>query len=626
MTSWDGKRDGAADDEQGVRDDRRAGAPTAGTWRSSRTATTRTTSSQVWLLPRAGGEAEKVTRVQGRRRGLRLVARRQAARARRRRPRPRAVDADEGDSKKKKTTKPIVIDRFQFKDDVDGYLGKQRNHLSLRRSRSRKRGGADLGRRTTSCCRPGRPTARRSPSSPSAAPTPTARTTGTSSRSSPGRAPRRAQLTTVRGRRQRSPTGAAGPPGAPTAKWIAYVQGGPDKLIYYGLHRLAVVPAAGGAAAGPDGGPRPQRPLAAVSRPTARRSSSCSRTTRRSHLARVPAGRRRGRAARRRAARRRRPSPWRRTAASRSSWARPTLPDEIYAVEKRRAAPRVRTRTTPGSPRCGSARSRRRASRARTAPRSTASWSSRRTTSAGRRYPTILRIHGGPVGQFDNAFDARLAVARRQRLRRARRRTRAAAPGRGEKFSDGDLRRLGQQGRSRTCWPRWTTRSRRGIADPDRLGVGGWSYGGILTNYVIASTTALQGGDERRRASRTSSPATAPTSTSASTSRSSARPGRTSTGWLQGVATRSCTPTGSGRRRSFSAARTDFNVPLINSEQMYQALRSLGVPTQLVIYPGQHHGDPEAELRAGPARALRRVVRQVREDGGARGGRRRRGR
>jgi dipeptidyl aminopeptidase/acylaminoacyl peptidase len=27
----------------------------------------------------------------------------------------------------------------------------------------------------------------------------------------------------------------------------------------------------------------------------------------------------------------------------------------------------------------------------------------------------------------------------------------------------------------------------QGIADPDRLGVGGWSYGGILTNYVITA-------------------------------------------------------------------------------------------------------------------------------------------
>jgi dipeptidyl aminopeptidase/acylaminoacyl peptidase len=30
-------------------------------------------------------------------------------------------------------------------------------------------------------------------------------------------------------------------------------------------------------------------------------------------------------------------------------------------------------------------------------------------------------------------------------------------------------------------------------------------------------------------------------------------------------------------------------VPIIGSEQMYQALRSLGVPTQLIVYPGQHH-------------------------------------
>ena len=40
----------------------------------------------------------------------------------------------------------------------------------------------------------------------------------------------------------------------------------------------------------------------------------------------------------------------------------------------------------------------------------------------------------------------------------------------------------------------------------------------------------------------------------------------------------------------FLCGEKDFNVPLINSEQMYQALRSLGVETQLVIYPGQYHG------------------------------------
>jgi dipeptidyl aminopeptidase/acylaminoacyl peptidase len=34
----------------------------------------------------------------------------------------------------------------------------------------------------------------------------------------------------------------------------------------------------------------------------------------------------------------------------------------------------------------------------------------------------------------------------------------------------------------------------------------------------------------------------------------------------------------------------DFNVPTAGSEQMYQALRTLGIPTELIVYPGQFHG------------------------------------
>ena len=36
--------------------------------------------------------------------------------------------------------------------------------------------------------------------------------------------------------------------------------------------------------------------------------------------------------------------------------------------------------------------------------------------------------------------------------------------------------------------------------------------------------------------------------------------------------------------------QNDFNVPILGSEQMYQALKTLNVPTQLVVYPGQNHG------------------------------------
>ena len=40
----------------------------------------------------------------------------------------------------------------------------------------------------------------------------------------------------------------------------------------------------------------------------------------------------------------------------------------------------------------------------------------------------------------------------------------------------------------------------------------------------------------------------------------------------------------------FLCGQNDVNVPLLASEQMYQALRSLGVDTRMVIYPGQYHG------------------------------------
>ena len=52
-------------------------------------------------------------------------------------------------------------------------------------------------------------------------------------------------------------------------------------------------------------------------------------------------------------------------------------------------------------------------------------------------------------------------------------------------------------------------------------------------------------------------------------------------------------------------------------EQMYQALRSLGVDTQLVIYLNEFQRHHAPELRPRPLRALPGLVRQVREEVGA---------
>jgi len=72
-----------------------------------------------------------------------------------------ALVAADADTAKPKTPAPIVIDRFQFKQDEEGYLGKQRRHLHVLDVESGKTTMLTSGT-TTSSCPPGRPTANRS--------------------------------------------------------------------------------------------------------------------------------------------------------------------------------------------------------------------------------------------------------------------------------------------------------------------------------------------------------------------------------------------------------------------------------------------------------------------------------
>jgi dipeptidyl aminopeptidase/acylaminoacyl peptidase len=129
-----------------------------------------------------------------------------------------------------------------------------------------------------------------------------------------------------------------------------------------------------------------------------------------------------------------------------------------------------------------------------------------------------------------------------------------------------------------------------GVADPDRLGVGGWSYGGILTDYLIASDTRFK--------AATSGAGTAFTVSFYGTDQYIIQydheigPPWNAKAWglYQKLsypflhADRIKTPT------LFLGGERDFNVPIEGSQQMYQALRSLGVDTQLVIYPNENHG------------------------------------
>ncbi|HEX9885434.1 MAG TPA: prolyl oligopeptidase family serine peptidase, partial [Longimicrobiales bacterium] len=205
----------------------------------------------------------------------------------------------------------------------------------------------------------------------------------------------------------------------------------------------------------------------------------------------------------------------------------------------------------------------------------------------GRRYPTLLRIHGGPVAQFTHAFnfEAHLFAANGYVVVTTNPR---GSSGYGQDFSH-------------AIWADWGNLDfedvnagvdhaiERGWADPDRLGVGGWSYGGILTNYVITKTDRFEaaitgasevlyianyGHDHYQRVWEAELGLPWEGSNRDTWERISPF----------NRAHLITTPT------LIMGGEEDWNVPILNSEQLYQVLRRRGVPTQLVVYPGQGHG------------------------------------
>ena len=203
---------------------------------------------------------------------------------------------------------------------------------------------------------------------------------------------------------------------------------------------------------------------------------------------------------------------------------------------------------------------------------------------AGQKYPTLLRIHGGPACcQDSHAFNIErellaakgyIVIAANYRGSRGRgaAHQRAIAHDAIDKATT-DL--LGAVD--------YTVRI--GLADPNHLGIGGWSNGAILTDRIITVDHRFKGAIA---GAGTANPI-ASYGTDQYTPDSSDAPWKNPQEWLKRSyvffhADRITTPT------LFMGGDRDFNVPIAGSEQMYVALRSRGVPTELVIYPDQHHG------------------------------------
>ena len=205
----------------------------------------------------------------------------------------------------------------------------------------------------------------------------------------------------------------------------------------------------------------------------------------------------------------------------------------------------------------------------------------------GSPVPMILFIHGGPNGQDEHAFDFLrqwLATKGYAELNVNYR----GSSGRGQDYSKAIAADWGHR-EVEDLLAGVDKAVALGAADPARLAVGGWSYGGILTDYTVAST-------DRFRAAISGAGVAAPLSFYGLDQYILQYDNELGPPWknLQlyvkisypflEVDKRIHTP------MLFMGGTSDMNVPLLGGEQMYQALRSLGRPTELVVYPGQFHG------------------------------------
>jgi dipeptidyl aminopeptidase/acylaminoacyl peptidase len=210
----------------------------------------------------------------------------------------------------------------------------------------------------------------------------------------------------------------------------------------------------------------------------------------------------------------------------------------------------------------------------------------------GHRYPTILWIHGGPNGQdqhelvlegYGPPLERQLFATHGYVVLAINYR---GSTGRGAAFARAIFADWGQK-EVQDLLAGVDYAIAKGIADPARLGIGGWSYGGILTDYTIAS-------DPRFRAAMSGAGSANQLSTYGTDeyiveyNAELGPPWRNLALWLQVSypffhADHIRTPT------LFLGGDKDFNVPIAGGEQMYQALRTLGIPTQLIVYPGEYH-------------------------------------
>jgi dipeptidyl aminopeptidase/acylaminoacyl peptidase len=218
---------------------------------------------------------------------------------------------------------------------------------------------------------------------------------------------------------------------------------------------------------------------------------------------------------------------------------------------------------------------------------------------AGKRYPTLANIHGGPAGVWTQAFPgthgnyAHVWAGRGWAVFLPNVR---GSSGYGEKFLLANYRDWGN-GDFQDIQTGLDELVRRGLADPERMGQTGWSYGGYMTAWTLTQTNrfkavmvgagltnlfSMYSTNDLQRVLESYFGAQPWDDLEAYWTKTSAmahiKKAKTPTLILHGA--------------------QDLRVPVGQAQELYMGLKKNNVPVQLVFFPREGHGlqEPRHQL------------------------------
>jgi dipeptidyl aminopeptidase/acylaminoacyl peptidase len=207
----------------------------------------------------------------------------------------------------------------------------------------------------------------------------------------------------------------------------------------------------------------------------------------------------------------------------------------------------------------------------------------------GKRYPTILQIHGGPYARFSYGFEQRAQIYAGNGYAVLMPNPRGST-GYGHKFATANVGDWGGKD-YQDLLAGVDELVKSGLADPERLGVMGGSYGGFMTFWVITQTNRFKAAIGHAGISdwysfygQSDIPALM-------------EYGLGGLPWTAREVYEKWSPV-----RYVDRVRTpllithgelDRRVPIAQAEQFYRALRKRGVETVFVRYPREGHGITE---------------------------------